>query len=113
MEFAFCAGAKKKLKDQTTMDDADRCRDPGFRRCRGPKQRHEEMQINTQPPTLASDVARMRHGTDPSLEGAMLQAMKQGEKVQSPAAVELIAATAMTSQYESRGDAGSLVDTYA
>lgn len=79
----------------------------------GPLQRHEEMQINTPPPTLASDMARMRHGMDPSLEGAMLQAMKQGEKVQSPAAVELIAATGRNSEYGSPGDTGSLVDTYA
>ena len=78
-----------------------------------PLRRHEEMQINTPPPTLASDTARMRHGMDPSLEGAMLHAMKQGEKVQSPAAVELIAATARTSQYASPEDAGTLVDTYA
>lgn len=71
------------------------------------------MHIHPHTPAVASDNLRATHSTAPSVEGAMLQAMRGGEKVQSPAAVELIAATARTMRYASPDGTGRMVDTYA
>lgn len=75
--------------------------------------RHEEMRITPLQPALDAETVRARQNMDPSVEGEMLRALRQNETVQSPAAVELIAATASTQSYGSEPGQGQLVDVYA